>query len=108
MRRAKVGVLISGRGSNMVSLIEASRDEDCPYEVVLVALDALLPQFMDIGLAGKVTVNAKTLAIVKEMWPHERAAAPRRAQTDFQHARGGAFARGSRHMDQPCGMTLGP
>lgn len=35
--RAKVGVLISGRGSNMKALIEASRDPACPYEVALVA-----------------------------------------------------------------------
>ena len=35
-RRAKVGILISGRGSNMASLIEAARRPDCPYEVVLV------------------------------------------------------------------------
>lgn len=37
MTRAKVGILISGRGSNMASLVEASRAPDCPYEVVLVA-----------------------------------------------------------------------
>jgi len=35
-RRAKVGILISGRGSNMASLIEAARNPDCPYEVALV------------------------------------------------------------------------
>src|SRR4051812_40008503 len=34
--RARVGILISGRGSNMASLIEAARDPACPYEVVLV------------------------------------------------------------------------
>lgn len=35
--KAKVGVLISGRGSNMKALVEASRDPACPYEVALVA-----------------------------------------------------------------------
>ncbi|MFC3713703.1 phosphoribosylglycinamide formyltransferase [Sphingoaurantiacus capsulatus] len=35
-RRARVGILISGRGSNMKALIEASRAADCPYEVALV------------------------------------------------------------------------
>ncbi len=35
--RVPVGILISGRGSNMAALIEASRDPDCPYKVVLVA-----------------------------------------------------------------------
>jgi len=34
--RAKVGILISGRGSNMASLVEASRKPDSPFEVVLV------------------------------------------------------------------------
>ena len=35
--RARVGILISGRGSNMKALIEASQAPDCPYEVVIVA-----------------------------------------------------------------------
>ncbi|WP_404712687.1 phosphoribosylglycinamide formyltransferase [Sphingomonas sp. MMS24-J13] len=34
--KARVGVLISGRGSNMASLVEASHASDCPYEIVLV------------------------------------------------------------------------
>lgn len=37
MTKAKVGILISGRGSNMEALIAASRADDCPYEIVLVA-----------------------------------------------------------------------
>jgi len=35
--KARVGVLISGRGSNMAALLYASRADDCPYEIVLVA-----------------------------------------------------------------------
>ena len=35
--RVPVGILISGRGSNMASLIEASRAPVCPYAIVLVA-----------------------------------------------------------------------
>ena len=35
-RKARVAVLISGRGSNMVSLIEAARAPDYPAEIVLV------------------------------------------------------------------------
>ena len=35
--KARVGVLISGRGSNMAALLYASRRDDCPYEIVLVA-----------------------------------------------------------------------
>jgi formyltetrahydrofolate-dependent phosphoribosylglycinamide formyltransferase len=37
MAKAKVGVLISGRGSNMAALVYAAKMEDCPYEIVLVA-----------------------------------------------------------------------
>ncbi|MFZ4689059.1 MAG: phosphoribosylglycinamide formyltransferase [Polymorphobacter sp.] len=37
MPRARVGVLISGRGSNMAALVYASQAHDCPYEIVLVA-----------------------------------------------------------------------
>lgn len=34
--RVPVGVLISGRGTNMAALIDPARDAACPYEVVLV------------------------------------------------------------------------
>ena len=37
--RARVAILISGRGSNMAALIYAARAEDCPFEVVLVTGD---------------------------------------------------------------------
>lgn len=36
MSKTRVGVLISGRGSNMSALVEASKAPDCPYEIVLV------------------------------------------------------------------------
>lgn len=36
-RRTRTAILISGRGSNMVALIEAARDEAYPAEIVLVA-----------------------------------------------------------------------
>ncbi len=39
MAKARVGVLISGRGSNMMALAEGSRDPACPYEIALVASD---------------------------------------------------------------------
>ncbi|MCT2400482.1 phosphoribosylglycinamide formyltransferase [Novosphingobium mangrovi (ex Huang et al. 2023)] len=35
--RQKVAVLISGSGTNMAALLYASRADDCPYEIVLVA-----------------------------------------------------------------------
>lgn len=37
--RKKIGILISGRGSNMASLVEAAAAPDCPYTVALVASD---------------------------------------------------------------------
>ncbi|CAN7243698.1 phosphoribosylglycinamide formyltransferase [Bosea sp. LjRoot90] len=36
-RRARTAILISGRGSNMVALIEAAKAADFPAEIVLVA-----------------------------------------------------------------------
>jgi len=35
--RVRVGVLISGRGSNMAALLYAAKRPDCPYEIALVA-----------------------------------------------------------------------
>lgn len=37
--RARVAILVSGRGSNMAALIYAAKAADCPYEVVLVTGD---------------------------------------------------------------------
>jgi len=37
--KAKVGILISGRGSNMIALAEAARDPACPFKITLVASD---------------------------------------------------------------------
>jgi phosphoribosylglycinamide formyltransferase-1 len=37
--KARVAVLISGRGSNMAALIYAARAEDCPFEIALVTGD---------------------------------------------------------------------
>jgi phosphoribosylglycinamide formyltransferase 1 len=37
MAKARVAILISGRGSNMAALVYAAKATDCPFEVVLVA-----------------------------------------------------------------------
>jgi formyltetrahydrofolate-dependent phosphoribosylglycinamide formyltransferase len=37
--KARIAVLISGRGSNMAALLYASRLPDCPFEIALVASD---------------------------------------------------------------------
>lgn len=39
MDKARVAILVSGRGSNMAALIYAARADDCPYEVALVTGD---------------------------------------------------------------------
>ncbi|WP_108883527.1 phosphoribosylglycinamide formyltransferase [Anderseniella sp. Alg231-50] len=36
MSRKRVGILISGRGSNMASLVDAARRDDCAYEIACV------------------------------------------------------------------------
>jgi phosphoribosylglycinamide formyltransferase-1 len=37
MAKVRIGVLISGRGSNMAALVYAAKRADCPFEIVLVA-----------------------------------------------------------------------
>ncbi len=37
--KTKVAILLSGRGSNMMALVDYARDQNCAYEVVLVASD---------------------------------------------------------------------
>ena len=37
--KVRVAILLSGRGSNMMALVNASRADDCPYAVVIVASD---------------------------------------------------------------------
>jgi len=50
MHKAKVAVLISGRGSNMAALLYAAKHPACPYEVVLVASNN--PQAPGLALAA--------------------------------------------------------
>ena len=57
--RVKVGVMISGRGSNMAALIEASRASDYPAEIALVLSNkADAP-----GLAVAAAADVETLAL---------------------------------------------
>ena len=37
--KQRVGILLSGRGSNMMSLVEAARDPNAPFDVALIASD---------------------------------------------------------------------
>jgi phosphoribosylglycinamide formyltransferase-1 len=54
MTRAKVAVLISGSGTNMAALLYASRADDCPFEIVLVASNN--PEAGGLKLAGAESV----------------------------------------------------
>jgi phosphoribosylglycinamide formyltransferase 1 len=57
--RKRVGVLISGRGSNLQSLIEATRANDYPAEIVLVISNR--PEVPGLSLAE--TAGIETLAL---------------------------------------------
>ena len=63
MSRKRVGVLISGRGTNLAALIEAARQPDYPAEIVLVASNrpeaAGLARATDAGVAT-ATVDHKS------------------------------------------------
>lgn len=52
--KARIAILISGRGSNMGALIYAAKSDDCPYEVVLVASN-------DPGAAGLHLADAEDI-----------------------------------------------
>jgi len=68
--RRRVGVLISGRGSNMAALIEAARDPDYPAEIALVVSNR--PHAPGLALASEAGVEA--LAIDHRRFGNDRAA----------------------------------
>jgi phosphoribosylglycinamide formyltransferase-1 len=67
--RARVAILISGRGSNMAALIYAARADDCPYEVALVTGDK--PDAPGLALAeaeGVATLRVDAKKIGASYW----------------------------------------
>jgi phosphoribosylglycinamide formyltransferase 1 len=54
--RARVAVLISGRGSNMAALIYAARADDCSFEIVLVGGDKPDAPGLDLANAEGIEV----------------------------------------------------
>ncbi|QJB70551.1 phosphoribosylglycinamide formyltransferase [Parasphingorhabdus halotolerans] len=52
--KAKIAILISGRGSNMAALIYAAKAESCPYEVVLVASNAASARGLELAEAEDI------------------------------------------------------
>jgi len=72
--KARVGVLISGRGSNMEALIRAAQAPDCPYGVALVLSNR--PDAGGLELARSLGVEARAidqLQFSKDREAHERA-----------------------------------
>ena len=72
--RVRVGVLISGAGSNMAALIDAAGAEDCPFQIVLVVSNKA-----DAGGLGVARDKGVAVAVVdhrpfgKDREAHERA-----------------------------------
>ncbi|QIK96155.1 phosphoribosylglycinamide formyltransferase [Sphingomonas sp. HDW15A] len=69
MDRARVAILVSGRGSNMAALLYAARATDCPYEVALVTGDK--PDAAGLAVAEAEKVPVKRLdskALGKGYW----------------------------------------
>jgi phosphoribosylglycinamide formyltransferase 1 len=67
--RRRVGILISGRGSNMVALIEATRRPDYPAEIVLVISNR--PDAA--GLTRARDLGVRALAIDHKSFPSREA-----------------------------------
>lgn len=80
--RAKVAVLISGRGSNMTALVEAARAADCPYEVALVLSNKADAE----GLAIAASAGIATLAIPSKTFGPDREAHERAIDVALREA----------------------
>jgi phosphoribosylglycinamide formyltransferase-1 len=88
MARKRVAVLISGRGSNMASLIEAARDPAYPAEIVLVVSNRADAA----GLDRARTDGIKTAVIDHTSFGKDREA--------FEHAMQGVLD--AHHVDIVC------
>ena len=74
MIRTRVGVLISGRGSNMATLVEAAEDPACPFEVRLVLSNN--PDAPGLALAREAGIEARAVdhrPFGRDKAAHERA-----------------------------------
>ncbi|MGP1283744.1 MAG: phosphoribosylglycinamide formyltransferase [Parasphingopyxis sp.] len=58
--RARVAVLISGRGTNMAALLYAAKHDDCPYEIVLVAANDPGARGLELAAAEGVPTFARS------------------------------------------------
>jgi phosphoribosylglycinamide formyltransferase-1 len=83
MRRKRVAVLISGRGTNMAALIEAARDKTFPTEIVLVVSN--VPDAG--GLAVAEAAGIPTHTIDHKLFGKDRAAFERALQDALEKNR---------------------
>lgn len=83
--RARVAILISGRGSNMAALIYAAKAEDCPFEVVLVTGDRPDASGLSLAEAEGVAVARLPVPTAKDKIQFFQAldATLRSAQADY-------------------------
>ena len=58
--RKRVGVLISGRGSNLKALLDAQVAADCPYEIALVVSNVEDAPGLDFARAAGIATFAKS------------------------------------------------
>lgn len=80
--RARVAVLISGRGSNMTALVEAARAAACPFEIALVLSNKPDAE----GLATAAAAGVPTLAIDHKPFGADRDAHERAIDTALREA----------------------
>ena len=73
MAKARIAILISGRGSNMQALIDAARDPDYPAEIALVISNR--PKAPGLAKAGEAGISARSL--ITRISKIERTSKPR-------------------------------
>jgi phosphoribosylglycinamide formyltransferase-1 len=79
MIRKRVAILISGRGSNMVALIEAAKDERYPAEIVLVISSEPDAE----GLKRAAAANIRTAIVEHRVFGRDREAFERALQREL-------------------------
>jgi len=83
MVRKRVAILISGRGSNMVALIEAAKDERYPAEIVLVVSSEPDAE----GLKRAAAANISTAIVEHRVFGRDREAFERALQHELVELR---------------------
>ncbi len=57
--KAKIAILISGRGSNMAAILYASKLPDCPYDIILVASNNTAAKGLELASAEGIATFAQ-------------------------------------------------